>query len=140
MISDRTPARGRWTRAGAAAALLALAAAGCGRGSEGTGGAASAGGSVATRGDSLVRVAPARHDVVIKAFAFTPVALTVAAGDTVVWVNQDIVPHTATADDGRWGSDTLRTGAAWRRVFDEPGAHPYACQLHPVMKARVEAR
>ena len=36
--------------------------------------------------------------VVIDEFKFEPAAVTVHAGDTVEWKNDDFVPHTATAD------------------------------------------
>ena len=121
MSRRRASARGWWTRAGGATALLLAAAVACGRGDN-------------------ARAAPARHEVVIRGFAFAPPSLAIAAGDTVVWSNQDIVPHTATAEDGRWNSDTLAAGASWRRVFAEAGAHPYRCRLHPVMKASVDVQ
>src|SRR2546423_277336 len=42
---------------------------------------------------------------------FHPAVLTVAAGDTVVWVNRDIVPHTATATGGtKWDTGQLTHG------------------------------
>ena len=37
------------------------------------------------------------HTVLIKGFKFVPEQLEVEAGDTVIWKNEDIVPHTATA-------------------------------------------
>lgn len=46
----------------------------------------------------------ARYRVEIKHFKFVPERLTVAPGDTVVWVNLDLVPHTVTAKDESWDS------------------------------------
>ena len=40
---------------------------------------------------------PKTHTVTIEAMRFQPETLTVAAGDTIVWVNKDVVPHTATS-------------------------------------------
>src|SRR5687768_16670336 len=43
------------------------------------------------------RVTPKRHVVEIRGFEFEPAILQVSAGDTVTWINRDLVPHTATA-------------------------------------------
>ena len=40
-----------------------------------------------------------RHVVEIRNLEFTPKELTV--GDTITWINYDLVPHTVTADHGR---------------------------------------
>ena len=42
------------------------------------------------------RSTPETHEVPIRGFAFEPATLVVVQGDTVVWSNHDIVPHTAT--------------------------------------------
>jgi plastocyanin len=38
-----------------------------------------------------------RHAVEIRGMAFHPEVLEIRLGDTVVWTNRDLVPHTATA-------------------------------------------
>jgi plastocyanin len=68
------------------------------------------------------------HTVLIKAFAFVPDHLTVSAGDTVVWKNEDIVPHTATAGH-RLDSKNFNTGQSW--------LDPYTCTYHPTMHAEL---
>jgi plastocyanin len=40
---------------------------------------------------------PTTHTVTIEGIQFRPQTLTVAAGDTIVWVNKDLVAHTATS-------------------------------------------
>jgi plastocyanin len=37
--------------------------------------------------------APRVHTVLIEGMRYQPEGITVAAGDTVVWVNRDMVPH-----------------------------------------------
>ncbi len=69
--------------------------------------------------------------------AFYPAVLTVARGDTVVWINQDIVPHTATARRPRWDTGPLTRGQDGRYVARHPGAVPYLCTLHPTMQGKV---
>ena len=40
------------------------------------------------------RPKPKTHTVTIENFGFQPESLTVTRGDTIVWVNKDLVPHT----------------------------------------------
>jgi len=67
--------------------------------------------------------------------AFHPASLNVSVGDTVVWINRDIVPHTATGSGRRkWDSGQLQLGDSGRYVPRRAGRVPYACTLHPTMK------
>ena len=95
------------------ALLLSLLAASCG--GEAGGGAA-----------------PRSHLVEMRTFAFAPAELTVAEGDTVVWRNADILPHTATAA-GEFGSGSVPAGGEWRWVATA-GDFAYLCTFHPTMK------
>lgn len=85
--------------------------------------------------------APQRHVIEIRGFAFAPAALRVSPGDTVVWVNRDLVPHTVTADDGAWDSGTLDEGEAWEmRIGDDvPARSAYFCRHHPSMRGALES-
>ena len=70
--------------------------------------------------------------------AFHPAVLEVALGDTVLWLNRDIVPHTATAaGPPGWDTGTLAAGQRGRAVVRHPGATPYICALHPTMRGTV---
>ena len=73
----------------------------------------------------------------ISGFAFDPKRLEIHAGDTVVWVNEDIAPHTATAVDGSWDTSTLETGMEARVVFGSPGDVDYVCAFHPHMTGTI---
>jgi len=76
--------------------------------------------------------------VVIDHFKYQPDTLTVHVGDTVEWKNLDIVPHTATAVNGKnFDSGRIATGASWRFTFMRTGAYEYQCTLHPNMKAKL---
>jgi plastocyanin len=77
------------------------------------------------------------HTIVIDAMQFAPSALTVKAGDRVVWVNRDLVPHTATAADMAFESGRIAPGASWSVVATKPGRHDYDCRYHPTMKATL---
>jgi len=74
------------------------------------------------------------HAVTIEGMQFTPERLEVAAGDTVVWTNKDIVPHTVTAAGAHVESGELKTNRTFRFVAKKKGEMPYLCRLHPVMK------
>jgi plastocyanin len=80
---------------------------------------------------------PATHTVAMEATAFSPPALVVRRGDTVVWVNRDPFPHTVTAGDGTFDSKIVLSGRSWRHVARKLGEHQYGCTLHPTMKGKV---
>ena|SRR5207245_6122299 len=80
------------------------------------------------------------HRVEIKGMAYAPAELTVAPGDTVVWTNHDIVPHTVTADTRQFDSGSLSPSAEWSFVVRDRGRIPYACTFHPAMKAVLVAK
>lgn len=64
--------------------------------------------------------------------------LTVAAGTTVTWTNDDPgMMHTVTAVDGSFDSGFLEEGDSWSYTFDEPGEYEYFCAPHPWMRAKV---
>ena len=84
---------------------------------------------------------PVTHTVTIDGSSFKPATLTIKAGDTVMWVNKDIVSHTATSRAGKgFESGALATGKSWKHTFKAKGDFPYDCRFHPIMKAtlRVE--
>lgn len=84
---------------------------------------------------------PKHYDVAIQGVAFVPATLEIEQGDTVVWTNQDIVPHTATSGrKGGWDTGPLAHGERGRYVADRKGEEPYACLLHPVMIGKLIVR
>jgi plastocyanin len=82
--------------------------------------------------------ASTEHHVEIRAFEFAPEHLTVKVGDTIVWTNFDIVPHTATADDLSWETETLEQSASARMTVVEGMTVDYFCAFHPHMRARLQ--
>ncbi|MGE5803031.1 MAG: plastocyanin/azurin family copper-binding protein [Gemmatimonadota bacterium] len=81
---------------------------------------------------------PRAHTVEIRGMEFHPAVLTVAPGDTVVWINRDLVPHTATAES--WGTKQLAQGQVGRVVARHTGRVAYACILHPTMHGALVIR
>ena len=77
------------------------------------------------------------HAVRIEGMKFVPERVEVAAGDTIVWTNKDILPHTVTAADAKVESGELQTGKSFKFVARKKGEMPYICRLHPVMRGVV---
>ena len=97
--------------------------------------------TTATRPSPATLKAPRARDAVVRAamkqLVFTPRRIEIAAGTTVAWRNDDPLPHTVTADDGRWTSGIIEPGATWRRRFDRPGTYSFHCDPHPFMKGVI---
>jgi plastocyanin len=77
------------------------------------------------------------HTVVIEGTSFNPDRVTVAAGDTVVWINKDPFPHTVTATSGVFDSGSVAPDKSWKFKPVKKGELDYICTLHPTMKARL---
>ncbi len=75
--------------------------------------------------------------VKIDNFTFEPERLTVKAGTTVTWINEDDIPHSIVASERAFRSKALDTDDKYSFTFAAPGAYEYFCGLHPHMKATV---
>ena len=69
--------------------------------------------------------------------AYGPAEVTVAPGDTIVWTNRDIVPHTVTGAARQFDSGGLSPGAEWSLVARDSGPIAYTCTFHPMMKGTI---
>jgi plastocyanin len=87
-------------------------------------------------GDATAAGKPATHTVVMEGVKFIPEMLTVRRGDTVVWVNKDPFPHTATAK-GAFDSRSIAAGGSWKYTPRKAGDYAYVCTFHPNMKATL---
>ena len=72
-----------------------------------------------------------------KDFAYAPPDLTIPAGTTVTFVNDDEPAHTVTAVDKSFDSGNMDKGAKWTYTFNKPGTYQYICTYHPFMKAKI---
>ena len=82
------------------------------------------------------KTVPVKHIVEIKAMKFQPAELIVKSGDTVVWVNRDIVAHDVTEEPGKvWTSSVMPAGASWSLVVAK--SVDYYCSIHVVMKGKL---
>ncbi|HVY59888.1 MAG TPA: cupredoxin family copper-binding protein [Xanthobacteraceae bacterium] len=75
--------------------------------------------------------------VKIDNFTFEPQTVTVKAGTTVSWRNDDDIPHTVTSATRAFKSKALDTGDTFAFTFTTPGTYEYFCSLHPHMKATI---
>ncbi|HBO83937.1 MAG: hypothetical protein A2073_03750 [Deltaproteobacteria bacterium GWC2_42_11] len=78
---------------------------------------------------------PAFADEVVvkmKDWLFKPAAITIKAGDTVVWVHEDEDdPHNVIFEDASIkGSETIKYGKQFKVVFDKAGEYKYYCRFH----------
>jgi plastocyanin len=80
------------------------------------------------------------HRIEINGFAFKIPTAAVDVGDTVVWVNKDIVPHTVTDQDRAFDSGAIAAGSSWKLVAKTPGTFHYVCTLHPNMTGTLIVR
>jgi len=62
--------------------------------------------------------------------AFVPQTVTVSAGTTVTWTNNDAIQHTVTWDDRSVDSGLLSQGDTFSIKFDQPGTYGYFCIPH----------
>jgi len=78
------------------------------------------------------------YNVNIQNLAFSPAALSINAGDTVIWTNNDNMQHTVTSDSGsELGSAALSKGQTYSHTFSAAGTFSYHCSIHTSMKASV---
>ena len=82
---------------------------------------------------------PRSHIVEIRAMQFHPSELSVQKGDTVVFINNDMVVHDVTEENSKsWGSSPLSTGQSFSLVVT--ASADYYCTIHPVMKGHIIAK
>lgn len=78
--------------------------------------------------------------VAIHNFTFGPNAITITAGTTVTWTNQDNEPHSIVMVDQSYRSTPMDTGDHVSHTFATPGQYRYFCGFHPQMIGVVIVR
>jgi plastocyanin len=74
--------------------------------------------------------------VQIEQMKFLPADINVNKGDTVMWINNDIVAHDVTEEKNKsWSSSLLQPGKSWKLVVKESA--DYYCSIHAVMKGSI---
>jgi len=80
---------------------------------------------------------PAVHTITIRKFKFEPDHIDVHIGDTITWVNQDLAPHTATAEAGDWDTEMLEKTQSKSLQVTEGMTSEYFCVFHRNMKGTI---
>lgn len=78
--------------------------------------------------------------VTIKNSTFNPHTLTVKAGTTVTWINEDNTSHIIASDTEspiRTSSSNLDNGATYQFTFNEEGVYGYHSTTHPSMNGTI---
>jgi plastocyanin len=88
-------------------------------------------------GQATVTTAASPAAVEINNFKFMPATLTVVAGTTVTWTNDDTSPHTVTEQNKVFHSAALDTKDTFSYQFAAPGEYVYHCSIHPMMVGRI---
>jgi plastocyanin len=78
------------------------------------------------------------NEIGIDNFSFTPAVLTVKAGTSVTWLNQDDVPHLIVNAQNRFkSSPILDTDQRFSATLIKTGRYDYFCSLHPKMQGTI---
>jgi plastocyanin len=88
-------------------------------------------------GEAVVAAATSAATVKIDNFAFAPATLTVTAGTTVTWKNEDDSPHRIGDKNGTFKSAALDTDDTFSHTFTVPGEYAYICTIHPYMAGKI---
>ena len=76
---------------------------------------------------------PRTHRIEMQNMRFGPVPANIKAGDTILWINRDLVPHTATARDHSFDV-VIPSRASATTVLRRAGTIPFYCRYHPAMR------
>jgi plastocyanin len=125
-------------------ACLALGLAACG-GDDDSGG--SSGSSGSPPADSGGGASSGGTNVSMKNIQFSPNDLTVKAGQTVTFTNDESVPHDVHKESGPGGDFSsgadggMQQGDTFKLKLDKPGTYKYVCHVHaPGMSGTITVK
>jgi plastocyanin len=90
-----------------------------------------------TTGGPTTSAQAADSEVKIGNFTFAPQRITVKAGTTVIWINEDDIPHTVASSSKLFKSKALDSEDKFSFTFTTPGIYEYFCSLHPHMTGAI---
>lgn len=71
------------------------------------------------------------YKVTMKNWVFTPNALTIKTGDSVLWINDDDSHHKIIfVDPSIKSSENIKPEQKYLLTFDKPGEYKYNCKYH----------
>jgi plastocyanin len=86
---------------------------------------------------TVLAATPQNAEVKIDNFTFGPQSVTIKAGTTVTWTNEDDIPHTVVATAKAFKSKVLDTDDKFSFTFTTAGSYEYFCSLHPHMTGTI---
>jgi plastocyanin len=95
--------------------------------------------ALVSAGAVFVQAKAATHHVLIEGMKFVPQEIEVQKGDTIIWDNKDIVPHTATAKKV-FDSGSLAPGKSFRYMVQAKADVSYVCLFHPTMTGKIKVK
>lgn len=82
---------------------------------------------------------PKVYTVEIKDMKFVPDDITVKQGDTIIWINHDMMAHDVTEEGEKlWTSSVIPPGNSWKREITS--SVNYYCSIHVVMKGKIKVQ
>lgn len=87
-------------------------------------------------GMSAVSAQAETIQIVMDKLVYIPLETSAKVGDTIEWINKDILVHTATATNGDWNV-TIAPKKTERLILKKAGTIEYFCKFHPNMKGRI---
>ena len=81
----------------------------------------------------------AEYKLIIAKMKFGAPPVELRVGDVIVWRNDDIFRHTATARDKSFDVD-LPPKSEGRMTISRAGVIEFFCRFHPVMRAELDVR
>jgi plastocyanin len=74
--------------------------------------------------------------ITMENLVIAPAQASAKVGDTIEWINKDVLAHTATARNGDWDV-MLPSKKSGTLILRKPGTIEYYCRFHPNMKATL---
>ena len=84
-------------------------------------------------GAGSIGATAAQYTIVLQQMKFGPVPATLHPGDIIVWRNDDILRHSATARDKSFDL-RLAPGKKGTMTASKPGSFPFYCIYHATMR------
>ncbi len=82
------------------------------------------------------KTGPEVYTIEIDGMKFIPDSVNVHRGDTIVWVNKDMVVHCVTEEITKaWTSSNIPQNGSWKMVANN--SSNYYCAIHQVMKGKI---
>lgn len=85
----------------------------------------------------MVNITKGAWDQRNAANAYSPNVIRIKVGQSVMWMNDDVLAHTVTADGRAFDSGFMNPGGSFTFTFNKAGTFAFRCTPHPWMKGTV---